>query len=186
MTPSLRIGWLVLLCVLSRPGAAQSFDPAHTGFGFELRTHWGQRVVGTFPRYQGEVIRLADGKRQVRIQWSAAAVEVAGSKSYTAMARGPGFFDAARYPLIEFVSEPLADTVLHAGGRLRGRLSMHGVARNETFALEPSACARPGLDCDVIAHGSVRRDDYALDGWQFALRNQVRFDLRVRLLDEES
>lgn len=183
MTPSLRIGWLVLLCLLSWPAAAQPFDPAHTGFGFELRTRWGQRVVGTFPSYQGEVIRLPDGRRQVRIQWSTAAVVVAGSARYTAMARGEGFFDANKYPLIEFVSEPLTDAVLHGGGRLRGRLSMHGVARNETFALKPSQCARPGLDCDVVATGSVRREDYGLDGWQLALRNKVRFDLRVRLLD---
>lgn len=96
MTHTLRIVWLILLCLPSLPGAAQSFDPAHTGFGFELRTRWGQRVVGSFPRYEGEVIRLADGKRQVRIQWSAAAVEVEGPARYTAMARGPGFFDAAR------------------------------------------------------------------------------------------
>lgn len=186
MTTRLRIGWLVLLCLLSWPGAAQQFDPAHTGFGFELRTRWGQRVVGTFRRYQGEVIRLPDGRRQVRIQWATAAVEVAGSSRYTAMARGEGFFDAARYPLIEFVSEPIPDSILREGGRLRGRLSMHGVTHNETFALQPSRCARPGLDCDVVAQGSVRRDDYGLDGWQFALRNHVRFDLRVRLRDVPS
>ncbi len=186
MTASLRIVWLVLLCVLSWPGAAQTFDPALTGFGFELRTRWGQRVVGTFPRYQGEAVRLPDGRRQVRIQWAAAAVEVAGSTRYTAMARGAGFFDSARYPLIEFVSEPLTDTFLRAGGALRGRLSMHGVVRSESFVLQPSTCERPGLDCDVLAHGSVRRDEYGLDGWQLALRNQVRFTLRVRLRDQGS
>jgi polyisoprenoid-binding protein YceI len=183
VTSSLRIGLLLLLCLLSWPVAAQQFDPAHTGFGFELRTRWGQRVVGTFPRYQGEVSDLPDGKHQVRIRLSTAAVEVAGSERYAALARGEGFFDAQRFPYIEFVSEPLSDALLHAGGRLRGRLTMHGISRNETFALRASACERPGLDCDVVAKGSVRRDDYGLDGWQLALRNQVRFDLRVRLVD---
>ena len=183
MTSSLRIGWLVLLCLLSWPVAAQQFDPAHTGFGFELRTRWGQRVVGTFPRYQGEVSSLPDGTHQVRIRLLTAAVEVADSARYTALARGEGFFDAEHHPFIEFVSEPLSNALLHAGGKLRGRLSMHGVSRNETFALRPSTCARPGLDCDVVAQGSVRREQYGLDGWQLALRNQVRFDLRVRLLD---
>ena len=60
-------------------------------------------------------------------------------------------------------------------------MSIHGIVRTETFVLTPSACARPGLDCDVVAQGSVSRDDYGLDGWQFALRDQVRFNLRVRL-----
>lgn len=185
MTASLRFGCLVLLCLLSWPGAAQQFDPEHTRFGFEVRTRWGQRVIGVFPRYQGEVIRLADGRRQVRIRLAADAVEVADSPRYTALARGEGFFDAARHPLIEFVSEPLTDATLHDGGALRGRCSIQGVTRIETFVLRPSACSRPGLDCDVVAQGNIRREDYGLDGWQFVLRNQVRFDLRVRLRDEQ-
>lgn len=170
-----------MFCLLPWPSAAQQFDPVYTRFGFELRTRWGQRVVGTFPRYHGEVSGLADGRRQVRIALYADAVEVAGSARYTALARGEGFFDAARHPLIEFVSEPHLDALLHDGGQLRGRLSIHGIVRTETFVLTPSACARPGLDCDVVAQGSVSRDDYGLDGWQFALRDQVRFNLRVRL-----
>lgn len=184
MTADLRLAWLglfCLLCVLPRPSAAQQFDPDHTRFGFEVRTRWGQRVTGEFPRYQGEVVRLADGRQQVRIRLAAAAVEVARSPRYTALARGEGFFDAARHPLVEFVSEPLTEATLHDGGALRGRCSIHGVTRTETFVLRPSACARPGIDCDVVAQGTVRRENYGLDGWQFALRDQVRFDLRVRL-----
>lgn len=186
MTAGLRSAWLVLfslLCALPGPGAAQQFDPDHTRFGFEMRTRWGQRVTGEFPRYQGEVVRLDDGRQQVRIRLAADAVEVAGSPRYTALARGEGFFDAARYPLVEFVSEPLTDATLHDGGALRGRCSIHGVSRIETFVLKPSTCARPGIDCDVVAQGTIRREDYGLDGWQFALRDQVRFDLRVRLRD---
>jgi len=163
--------------------AAQALDPSHTSFGFELRTRWGQRVAGTFPRYQGELIRLPDGRRQVRITLATGAVEVAQSTRYAAMARGEGFFDAARYPQIEFLSEPHTDALLHDGGPLRGKLSMHGVSRRETFAVKPATCARPGLDCDVVAQGSVSREDYRLSGWQLALRNEVQFDLRVRWHD---
>ena len=183
MTAGLRSGWLVLLCLLPWPGAAQQFDPAHTRFDFEVRTRWNQRVPGEFPRYEGEVSRLADGRRQVRIGLATGAVEVADSPRYTAMARGEGFFNAARHPLIQFVSEPISDAILHGGGPLRGRLSINGVTRTETFTMRPSACPRPGLDCDVVAQGTIGRDDYGLEGWQFALRNQVRFNLRVRLRD---
>ena len=38
-------------------------------------------------------------------------------------------------------------------------------------------------DCDVVASGSISRDDYGLDGWQFALMDRVRFNLRVRLVE---
>ena len=34
------------------------FDPTHTRFGFEMRTRWGQRIRGTFPEFEGEVIEL--------------------------------------------------------------------------------------------------------------------------------
>lgn len=166
------------------PGDSARFAEAQTRFGFELRTRWGQRVVGSFPEHDGELAVLPDGRHQVHIALATAAVEVAGSERYTELARGPGFFDAGRYPTVEFVSEPHPAALAHDGGRLRGRLSMHGISRMETFVVLPSECARPGLDCDVVANGSVRRTDYGLDGWKLALTDTVRFSLRVRLQPE--
>lgn len=188
MTPNpLHAICLALLCALPWAAGAQqllgTFDPAHTQFGFELRTRWGQKVSGTFPRYEGEVVVLPDGRHQVRIRLATASVEVAGSERYTKIARGEGFFDAGRHPLIEFVSEPHPPALAHDGGKLRGRLSMHGVGRIETFVLLPSTCARPGEDCDVVAAGSVSRDAFGLDGWKLALADRVRFSMRVRLQD---
>ncbi|WP_386759680.1 YceI family protein [Lysobacter cavernae] len=194
MTASLRRSARILLCALlawaalAAPATAQqatteSFDPLHTRFGFELRTRWGQRVAGDFPDYAGELTVLPDGRHQVRIVLATAAVQVADSARYTELARGPRFFDSARYPRIEFLSEPHHADVVDRGGRLRGKLSMHGVSRMETFVLAPAACARPGKDCDVLATGSISRGDYGLDGWQLALIDRVRFTLRVRLLE---
>lgn len=168
------------------PGSSFGFAEEHTRFGFELRTRWGQRVVGSFPRHQGELAVLPDGRHQVQIALATAAVEVAGSERYTALARGAGFFDAERFPSVEFLSEPHPAALAHDGGKLRGRLSMHGMSQMETFVVAPSQCARPGLDCDVVASGSVRRDDYGLDGWKLALTDTVRFSMRVRLRPVEA
>lgn len=162
-------------------GAAIGFDPDHTRFGFELRTRWGQRVAGTFPRHDGELVVLPDGRHQVRVRLATAAVEVAGSPRYTGIARGARFFDARHHPLVEFVSDPHPPALAQTGGPLRGQLTMRGVSRPETFVLQPSACARPGRDCDAVASGSVDRGDYALDDWRFALGDTVRFQLRLRL-----
>lgn len=159
-------------------------DPVHTAFGFELRTRWGQRVSGTFPRYDGEVAVLADGSQQVRVRLATGAVEVAGSRRYTAMARGPRFFDAQRHPLVVFASEPHPAELARAGGPLRGRLTMRGVSRMETFQLLPSKCPRPGRDCDAVAVGTINRGDYGLNDWRFALGELVHFELRLRLKDE--
>ncbi|MGH8080712.1 MAG: YceI family protein [Lysobacter sp.] len=163
------------------PLLQQFFDPEHTRFSFELRTRWGQRIAGEFPRYDGEVTTLADGRHQVRIRLATASVTVGESERYARMARGERFFNAPSYPYIEFLSEPHPADLVRIGGALRGRLTLHGVTRMETFILTPAACARPGEDCNAIAHGSVSRDDYNLDGWQLALGDRVRFTMQVRL-----
>lgn len=166
---------------LQAPAHARRFDPAHTRFGFELRTRWGQRVQGHFPVYDGAVEVLDDGRHLVRVRLSTADVEVDDSERYTAMARGERFFDAARHPLIEFVSDPYRAELVHDGGQLRGYLAMHGTRRREDFTLLPATCQRPGTGCDVEARGVVDRGDYGLDGWRLALARSVRFTLRVRL-----
>lgn len=166
--------------------SVEGFDPQHTRFSFELRTRWGQKVSGEFPRYDGELTVLADGRHQVRIRLAAGAVVVGGSDRYTRLARGERFFNAPRYPYIEFLSEPHSPDLARTGGALRGRLTLHGVSRMETFILAPGTCARPGEDCDGIAHGSVSRDDYGLDGWQLALGDRVRFTMQVRLQSTQS
>lgn len=196
--------WLAwgLLAALAWPVAAQSlapppqprpaangadtigFDATHTRFGFELRTRWGQRVQGWFPSHDGALLKLSDGRNQVRIRLETGSVEIEDSERWAEIARGERFFDSARYPLIEFVSEPHLPALAHDGGRLRGKLTMHGVSRIETFIVAPATCARPGVDCDVVASGSVDRDQYGLDGWKLALTDTVRFNMRVRLRDE--
>jgi len=169
---------------IERPGVESTgFDSVHTRFGFELRTRWGQQVQGLFPSHDGALVRLPDGRHQVHIQLRTGDVVVEDSERYTGIARGERFFDAARHPLIEFESEPHPAALAHDGGQLRGRLTLHGVSRIETFTVAAATCARPGIDCDVVAHGSVDRRDYGLDGWRWALTDTVRFNMRVRLQD---
>ena len=162
------------------PPAQQLLDPEYSRFGFELRTRWGQPVEGTFPRYEGSVVLLPDGRRQVSIRLATASVDVAGSQRYTRFARGPHFLDAPNHPWVEFTSEPYAGELVRAGGPLRGTLTLHGVSRPETFTLMPSTCQRPAHDCDVVAQGRVDRSDYGLQSWRWAVLDEVRFNLRVR------
>jgi len=174
----------VTLVLAAWPALATGFDPEHTRFDFQLRARWGARITGQFPRYAGQVDRHDDGRQSVRVALAVGAVQVAHSVRYTDIARSPRFFDAARYPEIVFESEPYTPALLARGGALRGRLQLHGVSRNETFEVEPATCARPGMDCDIVARGSVRRDAYAMNAMSYALGNRVEFTLRVRLLHE--
>lgn len=168
----------------AQPGVrTHAFDPAHTRFGFELRTRWGQRVQGRFPVYDGTVLFLPDGRRQVRIRLAAGSIDVAGSERYAAIARSDAFFGAEHHPDIEFVSDPHDDMLTRRGGLLQGVLRMHGVSRPETFMVAPAMCERAGQDCDAFASGSVDRSDYGIAGMRLVLSDRVRFTMQVRLLD---
>lgn len=166
-------------------GAAAEIDPAVTRIGFTLKTRWGQVLRGRFPTYTGEIETLGDGRHRVRLALSARDIEIVGHPSYTSMTRGDGFFQADRYPEVTFVSDPYPLSLLAAGGRLGGELTIRDVRRRETFMIVPATCDRPTYDCDVVAGGSVRRTDYGVDRWVLAVSDIVRFDLRLRLREDE-
>jgi polyisoprenoid-binding protein YceI len=153
---------------------------------FSMRTRWGQILFGRFPDATGDVVQLPDGRRQVRITLKTATVDIVDHPRYTRYARGPNFFDASNYPEVQFHSDPYTTDLLKQGGDLHGRLRMHGIERREKFVLTPAQCARPGRDCPIVVEGTVLRGDYDLDGWRMAMRDEVRFALKVRLRDVES
>ncbi len=176
------LAWLLAAALLLPSAAtAQPLDPAHSRIDFELTTRWGQTITGHFPRYEGEVLVLPDGRHEVRVRLATAYVEVEGSRRYTRFARGERFLDAGRHPWVEFRSDPYSTELLRTGGVLYGTLTMHGVSRREAFVLAPGTCARPARDCDVIAQGRVLRTDYGVESWRWALTDDVNFRLRVRV-----
>lgn len=176
---------LVLLCLWPAFAAtAETFDPAISRFGFELRTRWGMKLEGVFPRYEGEVKHLADGRQQVVLRMFTRSVEIVDHPRYTEWTRSVRFFEAERYPVVVFVSKPYDEELLKHGGALAGDLSIRGITRPKTLTVAPSACARPARDCDVVATGAVRRSDYDMDDWMMAVSDRVVFVLRARLKAE--
>ena len=173
---------LVVLCGCSvLVASADSFDPSRSRFGFEMRTRWGYLLEGVFPRYEGEVKTLADGRHQVQLRMSTRHVEIVGHPRYTEWTRSSKFFDAERFPSVVFISKPYDEGLLRSGGPLAGDLSIRGITRPRTLDVAPSTCARPAVDCDVVASGAVRRSDYDMADWQMALSDRVVFVLRARV-----
>lgn len=165
-----------------QPAEAGTIDARHTRIGFTLKTRWGQVLRGRFPEYTGRIERLAEGKHRVQLRLDAREVMIDDHPNYTRYTRDEGFFDAQRFREVSFVSDPYAPALLREGGTLSGTLQIRDVRRTERFQIAASACARPGEDCDVVAVGSVRRSDYGVDRWMFAVSDQVRFTLHLRVL----
>ena len=191
-------GYAWLLCaalvLAATPGHAQApepaaatapatiaFDTANSWLGFEVRTRFGQRMAGEFPRYEGVVEHLPDGRHRVRLRVATSEAVIPDRPRYTAWMRSQSFFDAIRHPWMAFVSEPYAPELLRDGGVLKGRLDLRGVTRDEELVVSPAACPRPGMDCDILVAGSIERADYGMREWQFALADDVRLEVRVRL-----
>lgn len=175
---------LGLLCAWPvRAGGDKGFDPAHTRLGFELRTRWGQRLEGLFPQYEGQVRVLEDGRQQVHLRMYTRSVEIVGYPRYTEWARSAKFFEADRYPVVTFISKPYAPHLLREGGLLEGDLSIRSISRPRSLEVAPATCARPAVDCDVVATGAVRRSDYDMDDWKLAVNDRVVFVLRARVRD---
>lgn len=174
----------LLLLALAHAALAAEFDPAATHVGFALTTRWGQALEGRFPVLQGRVDELGENRRRVRLSLATADVEIVGHPGYTRFTRGRSFFDAERWPRVEFLSDPYAPALLRDGGTLGGMLRMRGVQRREAFAVLPAACDSPGRDCDIVATGVVDRDDYGMGRWRIAVDDKVRFTLRIRLRQE--
>ena len=174
--------WLLTASLAaSAASTSKSIDPVTSQIGFTLTTRWGQTLEGRFPHYEGEVAGTEDGRHLVRLRLSTRDVEIVGHSTYTRLTRGGGFFDAEHYPQVEFVSDAYPPALLQSGGRLTGTLSIRGVRRHEVFVVSPATCAQPARDCDVVATGSIDRNDYGMGRWDFALSRQVRFHLRVRV-----
>ena len=186
MSPAIALrGCLYLLALLWMwPAAAdpgKAFDPLASRFGFELRTRWGMKLEGIFPRFEGEVTQLADGRQQVQLRMFTQDVEIEGSPRYTEWTRSEQFFESDRYPVVSFVSKPYDEALLKTGGPLAGDLTIRGITRPKTLMVEPSTCEQPALGCDVVATGAVRRSDYHMDRWMLAVSDRVVFVLRARL-----
>lgn len=167
---------------LDAPGE-RALDTTRSRIGFELRTRWGQHLDGHFPQWSGVITTLPAGTHRVQLTLVTGEVEIDGSRTYTRLTRGAGFFDAGRYPDIVFVSDPYAPALLRDGGHLTGMLHIRGVARQERFRIEPADCARPAVDCDVIGEGDIRRSHYAMDRYGYAVSDRVRFTLRIRVAE---
>lgn len=64
----LLLSWLAATGTAVAAPQPLQFDTTHSRFGFEIRTRFGQRIEGQFPRFDGWITVLPDGRHQVRLR----------------------------------------------------------------------------------------------------------------------
>jgi len=139
-----------------------NLDPSHTRVGFSIR-HFFTPVRGEFKNVQGTIAldqaNLNASKVQVEIE--TASINTNNEKRDNHL-RSADFFDAEKNPTITFVSKTI--DVKDNKGTMTGDLTMHGVTRPITLAVEVGGIGKMGQGtiAGFTASGKIDRKDYGL------------------------
>lgn len=151
---------------------------------FAVRLLWLHTINGRFTQIAGQVRVDPHGLATVDARIGVNSV-VMDSARFRRWMLAPEFFDAAQYPTIHFVSDPVALSLLSKGGVLDGQLSLRGVTRPIRFELMPSTCgAITAGDCVIEAHGTLARGEFGMNGHRATLSDQVQLGLWITLNPE--
>lgn len=174
-------GCVLLMCALLLPASRATAAGVIVGrseIAFTI-TAMGVKFDGRFPRWSADVVfepaSLAQSRAQVDIDL--ASVDLAGADTQ-AEARGPLWFDTARFPVARFSSTSIES---RGGGRydIIGRLSLKGVTRD---CVVPVTLTRASGG-ERIAEGSfaLRRLDYRVGEGEWTDTGTVAGDVIVRI-----
>ena len=149
-----------------------NIDPAHSAAEFKVKHMMISNVKGSFSGLSGALTEHSDDATLSSVE---AAIPVAaistGDAQRDAHLKSADFFDAEKYPTLNFKSTRVTRKG-EAEYEVTGDLTIHGVTRPATFAVEgPSA---PGKDpwgntrIGLSAVAKINRKDFGLT-WNAAL-----------------
>ena len=168
-------------------------DPGHTEVAFIGRHFMLTKVRGRFTGVTGAIEVAQDpGETTAEVTIDMASVE-SGNQARDEHLRSPDFFDAERHPTATFTGR----TANWDGtqGQLDGELTIRGVARPVTLAVEYLGYAADpwgGHRAVFTASGTVNREDWGLtwnvplDGGGLLVSKEIKIeiDLEAVLQDE--
>lgn len=187
----------LLLAAMATTAAAApvhfTLDPDHTYPSFEA-DHMGLSIWrGKFDRSSGSAtLDTAAKTGTVDVAVDIASIDFGNPALNKVMlaAKAPmcqtqcGMFDVAKYPVAHYRGR-LADFVAGAPTRAVGTLTLRGVTRPLTLAIdrftcEPDFMLKPRLRCGADALGTFQRDDFGLDGGK-AFGMDMKVVLRIQV-----
>ena len=164
------------------PGAsAHAIDGRRSSADFVVSLRLRGAVAGRIAGVDGGLQGSAGTGWRVQVRLDAQGLRFDGPRWMERTTRSSSFLAVDRYPSIRFESDVFDDATLHAGGPLHGQLLLRGLRRPVSFALLPSDCARPGLDCDIRVQGSVSRREFGMSAYRALVADRVDLHIRVRL-----
>jgi polyisoprenoid-binding protein YceI len=170
--------------VLAAPAARSTvyrIDSTRSHAEFSARLLWLQTISGRFTQIDGVVKLDARGLATVDARITTGGT-VMDSERFRRWVLSSEFFDAAHYPTIHFLSDPITFATLTAGGVLDGQLTLRGITRPVHFDLLPAKCtAITAQTCLIEARGSVSRSAFGMTAHRTALYDRVQLGLLIAL-----
>ncbi|MGN2253377.1 YceI family protein [Frateuria sp. GZRe12] len=150
--------------------------PSHVDFG--VRLLWLHTIHGRFESVVGTV--EPRGRDRVVVDASVAVDSLSmDSQRLRHWVLDEEFFDAAQYPTLHFVSDPVPRRALDDGGALQGQLTMRGVTRPVRFELLPARCTADA--CMIQARGELERSEFGMRGHRTVLSDHVQLALAIAI-----
>ncbi|MDQ7995546.1 MAG: YceI family protein [Luteibacter sp.] len=172
----------LLLSAASASAADLRIDPTRSRAEFAVRLLWVSTVSGSFEGIRGDL----SIDREARTAVVRAVLDTESIRMESARLRrwvlAPEFFDSVHYPQILFTSDPLPLELISRGGEIKGKLTMRGVTRDETFHLQATRCPADALaGCVLQLQGTIDRTDFEMRGRRGALSDRVNLGMAIVL-----
>lgn len=177
------LGWAVAAHAQAPRDEILQLDAARSQAGFTVKVLWLIGVAGEFGAVRGSLdIDRFRGTARVDAHIETDTLHMRSAHN-AKWAKSAEFFDATRYPQIEFASDDFPLVRLRSGGALDGTLTLRGIARPAHFRILPSDCAQPLAGaCAVQAEGSIERSDFGMHSRRGTLADSVALRLRIFVL----
>ena len=145
------------------PAGTWDIDPSHSSVEFTVRHLMVSKVKGRFTGFSGTVT-VPENPLESVVRASVDVTSVhTGDPQRDAHLRTADFFEAEKYPTMDFVSTAIRPS--GDGHVLVGRLSLHGITRDVELDLEVNGWG-PGMDgalrAGFTATGEINRRDYGI------------------------
>lgn len=169
----------LLLAIGPASADALPLDDGRSTAEFEVHLRLPIRGVGKFGQMSGEMAGSPLHGWQFAVRIDGRSLHFDGPAWMGTITRSRAFLDVQDFPEIALRTDTIPDAQLRRGGNIRGELTLRGRTRPATFVVLAPACARPGLDCDLLVQGTVSRREFGMSAYRLTVRDDV--DVRVRL-----
>ncbi len=142
-----------------------AIDPAHSEVDFVVRHMSVSNVHGRFGGIQGNVLlnEANISKSSVSVTLDVNSLDT-GNSGRDNDVKGPGFFDAAKFPTATFASTGVSGTPGHL--KVAGNFTLHGVTRPVELDVEGPSTPMPGMDhkphAGYSATATINRKDFGV------------------------